>query len=405
MQKLTGFYQLFNDYLSEFRECCCIRECCSHLLNKIDETLISNNISNQYHDIKTVNKSIERLYGFESTLRFFLREFYIFKELKINEMEELIHSSRVLGIFKDGYEMSFCTAALLFQFKYLSEAMEIVSWISFMPLGLRMLEKSSALFKKASVGICTYITHATDIILNVLKTDIYYQDALYLYSAEFYEEARKVGLEKLNSTEKEDLYSKMFQAYIDAKMYDNAYLTLLQLQSYENKCDSLYKLVDMMCGENLSERLCEYSFLGLSDEFDSILYFRAQNMIDVRTSPCYHKILYSWRVKQGNFQGAASIMYHRLQKLRSSSLIKGAGNQEQIDIVEGYLALLSALSCVDASNSWILYPDIKSTYHSDKKIKYSHSDEIKQRQILDITAIRKEYTQELKRMQFMLDSI
>ncbi|KTW27570.1 uncharacterized protein T551_03069 [Pneumocystis jirovecii RU7] len=435
MQKLTGFYQLFNDYLSEFRECCCIRECCSHLLNKIDETLISNNISNQYHDIKTVNKSIERLYGFESTLRFFLREFYIFKELKINEMEELIHSSRVLGIFKDGYEMSFCTAALLFQFKYLSEAMEIVSWISFMPLGiylkariflgLRMLEKSSALFKKASVGICTYITHATDIILNVLKSfgisfisndlylyfihvaDIYYQDALYLYSAEFYEEARKVGLEKLNSTEKEDLYSKMFQAYIDAKMYDNAYLTLLQLQSYENKCDSLYKLVDMMCGENLSERLCEYSFLGLSDEFDSILYFRAQNMIDVRTSPCYHKILYSWRVKQGNFQGAASIMYHRLQKLRSSSLIKGAGNQEQIDIVEGYLALLSALSCVDASNSWILYPDIKSTYHSDKKIKYSHSekDEIKQRQILDITAIRKEYTQELKRMQFMLDSI
>ncbi|KAG5519470.1 hypothetical protein PMAC_002097 [Pneumocystis sp. 'macacae'] len=433
MQKLTGFYQLFNDYLCEFRECCCIRECCSHLLNKTDEMLILDNTSNRYHDIKAISKNIERLYGFESTLRFFLREFYIFKELKTSEMKELIDSSHVFGVFKDGYEMSFCTAALLFQFKYLSEAMEIASWISFMPLGiylkariflsLGMLEKSSVLFKKASVG--TYITHASDIILSVLKNfgisfisndlylyfihvaDIYFQKALYLYSVEFYEEARKLGLEKLNPTEKEDLYNKMFQAYIDAKMYDNAYLILLQFQSYENKCDSLYKLVDMMCGENLSERLCEYSFLGLSDEFDSILDFRAQNMIDVRTNPCYHKILYSWRVKQGNFRGAASIMYHRLQRLRSSSLIKGAGNQEQIDIIEGYLALLSALSCVDTSNSWILYPDIKPAYHSDKKIKYSYSkkDEIKQRQILNIEAVRKEYTQELKRMQFMLDSI
>ncbi|KAG4305315.1 hypothetical protein PORY_001485 [Pneumocystis oryctolagi] len=428
MQKLVGFYKLFNDYLSEFRECCCIQECCSHLLDKTDDILISNSIHNQYHSIKTIEKrTIERLFGFESALRLFLREFYVFRELESNETVKITtRSSCILGIFKDGYEMSFCVAALLFQFKYLLEAMEIASWISFMPLGIYLKariflslgksEKSSVLFKKASISICTYITHANDIILNVLKdlgfsfisndlylyfihvADVYYQNALYFYSAEFYEEARRIGLEKLNDVEKENFYSKMFQIYMAAKMYDNAYLTLLQFQSYEKKCDSLYKLVDMMCGENLSEKLCEYSFLDLSDEFDSILYFRAQNMIDVRTSPCYHKILYSWRIKQGNFQGAASIMYHRLQKLKSSSLIKSAGNQEQIDIIEGYLALLSALSCVDISNSWILYPDIKLTSHSNKKVKHSCSDEVKQREILDIATIRKEYIQELKHL-------
>ncbi|KAG5438493.1 hypothetical protein PCANB_002597 [Pneumocystis canis] len=428
MQKITGFYQLFNDYLCEFREYCCIRECCSYLLNKTDGILVLNNTNNQIYDTKVVGKrNIERLYGFESTLRLFLHEFYIFKESKDNIARKLVDnfSLRILGLFKDGYEMSFCVGALLFQFKYLLEAMEIASWISFMPLGIYLkariflsygkLEKSSVLFKRASVG--TYMTHSDDIISNVLKdfgfsfifnnlylyfihvADIYYQEALYFYSAEFYEEAKKIGLEKLDEPEKENLYNKMFQAYIAAKMYDNAYLTLLQFQSYEAKSDALYKLVDMMCGENLSEKLCEYSFFGLSEELDSILYFKAQSMIDVRSNPCYHKILYSWRVKQGNFRGAASIMYDRLQKLRSSSLLKNAGNQEQIDIVEGYLALLSALSCVDTSNSWILYPDIGPICHSNKRIKYSCSNEIKKRQILDITAVRKEYMMELKQNQ------
>lgn len=97
-----------------------------------------------------------------------------------------------------------------------------------------------------------------------------------------------------------------------AKMYDNAYLTILQFQSYDKKCDSLYKLVDAMCEENLSKKLCEYSFLGLSDELDSILHFRAQNMIDIRANPCYYKILYSWRIKQGNFRGGKPFTFQFL---------------------------------------------------------------------------------------------
>ncbi|EMR08246.1 hypothetical protein PNEG_03413 [Pneumocystis murina B123] len=438
VQKLTGFYQLFDNYLSEFRECCCIRECCSHLLNKTNEMLVLDTIKNRNYDAKVLNKrNIQRLFGLESTLRLFLREFSLFKELKNNDITDPNNnsSSLILGVFKDGYEMSFCISALLFQFKYLLEAMEVVSWISFIPLGIYLkariflscgkLEKSSVLFRRASLGICSSMTQISDTMLNILKdfgfsftfndlylyfihvADTYYQEALFFYSAEFYEEARKVGLEKLNSTEKEDLYCKMFQTYMAAKMYDNAYLTLLQFQSYDKKCDSLYKLVDAMCEENLSKKLCEYSFLGLSDELDSILHFRAQNMIDVRANPCYHKILYSWRIKQGNFRGAASIMYHRLQKLRNGSLVKSAGNQEQLDIIEGYLALLSALSCVDISNSWILYPDFDSTYHTNKKIKQSSSknDATKQRQVLDIVTIRKEYIQELKRMQNMLNNV
>lgn len=99
-------------------------------------------------------------------------------------------------------------------------------------------------------------------------------------------------------------------------------------------------------------------------------------------------------------------MYHRLQKLRAGSLVKSAGNQEQLDIIEGYLALLSALSCVDKSNSWILYPDLDSPYHTNKKIdQSSKNNETKQRQVLDIVAIRKEYIEELKRMQNILDNV
>jgi len=58
-----------------------------------------------------------------------------------------------------------------------------------------------------------------------------------------------------------------------------------------------------MVEHSQSGRLCSFPFPSLQDLVDEILLQRAEEVIDIRPYPSYHKVLFAWRIRHGDFQG------------------------------------------------------------------------------------------------------
>ena len=144
---------------------------------------------------------------------------------------------------------------------------------------------------------------------------------------------------------------------------------------------SLEILIVAMVEHGQSSRLCSYPFGVLQDSVDEILLRRAEEVVDVRPFPNYHKVLFSWRIRQGDFQGgnalaqaslsiAACVMYQRVQLLKNTSNLEMDVNYETLEISEAYLAIINALSCVAEKNAWIfVYKAVESGSPPAKRIK------------------------------------
>jgi len=109
-----------------------------------------------------------------------------------------------------------------------------------------------------------------------------------------------------------------FNSAVDIANYDDAYAALTRLTNYAMyisfNCSSngsqrsaLEVLIAEMIEHEQAGRLCAYSFPGLQDLVDEILSNRTEDAVDVRPQPSYHKVLFSWRVRHGDFQGGMSI--------------------------------------------------------------------------------------------------
>jgi hypothetical protein len=56
-----------------------------------------------------------------------------------------------------------------------------------------------------------------------------------------------------------------------------------------------------MCEEHAIERLMSFNFVGLVDEVEGSLSFKARNA-DPRVQPFYSRILYTWYVTHGDYR-------------------------------------------------------------------------------------------------------
>ena len=117
-----------------------------------------------------------------------------------------------------------------------------------------------------------------------------------------------------------------------------------------------------------------FPFLGLHDVVDEILVERCRGVRNIHSSPAYHTILYAWRLKLGDLRGAATALYERLLRLKSSSSSASlavsstattfradddsAGAEPGISslaIPQAYLTLINLLACLDDTDqAWIL---------------------------------------------------
>ncbi|TVY83187.1 Nucleoporin [Lachnellula suecica] len=192
-----------------------------------------------------------------------------------------------------------------------------------------------------------------------------------------------------------EMHSRLFSSAIQTARFDLASSTLTLFTDSALQHSSLRTLINRMCETSYAAQLIELPFIGLQDAVDEILAQKCQSIVDVNVGVPYHKILYAWRVKRGDFRGAASTSLQRLQRLQQSGDGDRALGDDGLEtpVTKQYIALINALSCVDPQQAWILYDELptKSSVPSKKGTQLK-------RKVVTLEDIRKEYTLELDRI-------
>lgn len=190
----------------------------------------------------------------------------------------------------------------------------------------------------------------------------------------------------------------------------NHHKARIDYQAYRQRND-LSKLITTMCEEDETSRLNTFPFLALHDAVDEVLTNQCQKILNISTGPPYHAILYAWRLKRGDFRGAALALHERLQRLKAVSLSSAAAQSatsaadpESTPVTQGYLALINTLACIDPSQAWVLSTTKRVSTSEDttgaKKNKPASTDLVK-RKVVTIDDVRKQYQDELDRLAYI----
>jgi len=118
-----------------------------------------------------------------------------------------------------------------------------------------------------------------------------------------------------SSTWLQEVWYKAFRALVNISSYDEAYSTMLSIPYKSIQQDCLRHLIVTMCespndnNDSTIEMLIggKYNFVGLHDQVEQILSFRAKNSHPLAW-PDYHKILYAWYVSRSDFRAGASYL-------------------------------------------------------------------------------------------------
>lgn len=150
-----------------------------------------------------------------------------------------------------------------------------------------------------------------------------------------------------------------------------------------------------MVGQSQAAALLKFPFIGLSDEVDSILSSLCHKTLNMASGAPYHQILYSFRISRNNFRGAASILYERLQRLKTtSSKFQDPANDS---LVQSYLMIINTLSSVNKEDAYIL-AEQKIDESGPPQWGLGKAKKLLKRQIVTLDTLRKEYQAELDRI-------
>lgn len=150
-----------------------------------------------------------------------------------------------------------------------------------------------------------------------------------------------------------------------------------------------------MVGHAQAAALLRFPFVGLADEVDTILSSLCHKILNVGSGPPYHQILYSFRISRNNFRGAASILYERLQRLKTTS----SKFQDPADdsLAQSYLIIINTLSSVNQEDAYIL-AEQKMDEMAPPQWGLGKAKKLLKRQIVTLETLRKEYQAELDRI-------
>ncbi|EGG04854.1 uncharacterized protein MELLADRAFT_88522 [Melampsora larici-populina 98AG31] len=225
-----------------------------------------------------------------------------------------------------------------------------------------------------------------------------------------------------------ELWNKMFKGFVNLRMWEDAYQALVSVPSTEVKHNCLRTLVSSMCEANEVDQLLRFSFLGLQNEFERTISFRARNS-DPMSTPNYYQVLYAYHITKGDCRSAGMAMYQHGKRVGEVTM-KGAGGDAYQCLMtqqcQSYLAAINALSLVPAKHAWIPLacpkPQIEAptAYPSTSTIepisKHTHLPRKRRRmtyyvpesefskhtvdlEILTLSDLRKEYTLSLSRLE------
>lgn len=162
-----------------------------------------------------------------------------------------------------------------------------------------------------------------------------------------------------------------------------------------NRCESnrrkasLQSLLRSLVQHHDTQSLLKLPFPDyLIPEVDTLLVSLARKHLPFSVTPTqapqYHQVLYTWRIRNNNFRGAAEILYERLQRLKQTTAKVFEPDDETL--VEAYLVLINTLACLGKDEGWILAEGIETPLAPKGK-----------RKIVTLEDVRREYQSELDR--------
>ncbi|TCD70458.1 hypothetical protein EIP91_003219 [Steccherinum ochraceum] len=194
------------------------------------------------------------------------------------------------------------------------------------------------------------------------------------------------------------LWSTAIKGLIDLGFYDDAYKTIVSSPYEKLKQECIPSLVYRMCEEQAVDRLISFNFVGLSDEVEECLSFKARNA-DPRVRPFYLMILYTWYISRNDYRNAAMTMYQRAKKLAALTQDPAEFHSLADLQMDAYGVSMNALSLVDPKNAWFVLPAGEGGGREHRKRQKltrfipeeKYSDGNREVEIVEISDIKHEY--------------
>jgi hypothetical protein len=150
-----------------------------------------------------------------------------------------------------------------------------------------------------------------------------------------------------------------------------------------------------MISQSRTKDLLALPLVGMAGDVDAILTSLCQKTLNITSGPPYHQILYSFRISRNDFRGAASILYERLQRLKSTS--SRVHDPADESLVQCYLMIINTLSSVGKDDAYIL-AEQKIEGNAGTSFGIGQGRKLLKRQIVTLDTLRKEYHAELDRV-------
>ncbi|GAA5955260.1 hypothetical protein JCM3765_003262 [Sporobolomyces pararoseus] len=175
------------------------------------------------------------------------------------------------------------------------------------------------------------------------------------------------GVEEQDEVVEKDLWMKLFTSFAKMGQFEKAYQVIMETPHHETKTTCLAHFISLVCENGASSLLTSLSFVGLENDLERNLSFRARNsdpLIQIHhqtststsSSPDYYKILYSYHVSKGDFKSAATVMYQQARRIGELSNTRTSQISFR-DLVtaqcQSYLAATNALSLVEKEQAWV----------------------------------------------------
>ncbi|KAJ9107523.1 hypothetical protein QFC21_000980 [Naganishia friedmannii] len=221
-----------------------------------------------------------------------------------------------------------------------------------------------------------------------------------------------------NDTSSEALHKKVFRSYLGMSKYEEAYNSMITNPFAAFGSDAvgterpLGDLIHAMCHDNQIQALLSLPFIGLENQLEQELTFRARNS-DPTATPNYYQILFAWLIMRTDHRQAAITMYQQGRRigehLKSTIEPKFGDQTNQGEMYESYLAkqaqsylaAIQAFSLIDSKNAWFTIPATRTPPlpRTEKRRKVStlipeseFTCRGKQLEIVKLEDIKKEYS-------------
>lgn len=194
-------------------------------------------------------------------------------------------------------------------------------------------------------------------------------------------------------TIKDDILNRLFNALVQTSRFDQAYQTLIAVANPALQKANLQALLQTCVKQDAVSTLLELPIADdLAQEADAILLSFAKRNLgsSLASNPLYHRILFAFRTRRGDYRGAATVLYEHLEYLRHGSK-HSLQDPEDETLIQIYVLLINTLACCGADEAWLLADPVSGVHAAEAK-----------RKLVTLEDVRRDYSAELDRRSDMM---